>query len=263
MTSYALGTIEVLWRRDLMRFWRQPTRIAGALGQPLIIWLVLGGGLSSTFAIPGQSLDYMGYFFPGVIVMILLFASIFASVSIIEDRHQGFLQAVLAGPGSRAALVLGKCAGSSSVALVQAALLAALAPLAGFSYGGIHWAMLAATLVLSAMGLTALGFAVAWLVDNVQGYHAIQMTVLVPLWALSGAMFPPVGGHPLLTAIMAANPVSYAVAAVRTALHGGVAPAGTVLVASPGAQLAVVGAFAAASIALAVATASRLGTKRA
>jgi daunorubicin resistance ABC transporter membrane protein len=262
MSAYSLGTIDVLWRRDLMRFWRQPTRIAGALGQPLIVWLVLGGGLSATFAIPGQRLDYLAYFFPGVMVMILLFASIFASVSIIEDRHQGFLQAILAGPGSRTALVVGKCLGASSVALMQAAMLVALAPLAGFSYRTIDWPLLAGTLVLSAVGLSALGFAVAWLIDNIQGYHAIQMTLLVPLWVVSGAMFPPAGGHPVFYALMVANPVAYAVAGVRAALHGGVAPVGTVIISSPRLVLAIVALFAAAALALAVFAASRLRSKR-
>ena len=102
----------------------------------------------------------------------------------------------------------------------------------------------------------------AWLIDNVQGYHAIQMTLLVPLWVVSGAMFPPAGGHPIFIALMIANPVAYAVAGVRTALHGGVAPAGTVLVSSQAGQLAVVALFAVAAVAAAVYTAVRLRPKR-
>ncbi len=264
MTSlgYDLAAARVLWWRDLVRFFRQPSRLVGALGQPILFWLVIGSGMAATFRMPGSTLGYLQFFYPGVVLMVVVFAAIFTTVSVIEDRHEGFLQAVLAGPASRAGMVVGKALGSASVALTQAALFLVLAPAAGFPLRHVDWPLLAAALGLVALGLAALGFAVAWVIDNVQGYHAVQMTVLVPLWALSGAMFPPVGGHPLLTAIMAANPVSYAVAAVRTALHGGVAPAGTVLVASPAAQLAVVGGFAAAAVALAVATASRLRTKR-
>src|SRR5262245_29820137 len=137
--SYGLYTIDVLWRRDLTRFWREPGRILGALGQPLIFWLVLGGGFAASFKMPGLELGYLEFFFPGVVAMVVLFASIFASVSLIEDRHQGFLQAILAGPGSRTSLVLGKCAGSASVALLQAFMFVALAPAAGFAYASVDW----------------------------------------------------------------------------------------------------------------------------
>ncbi len=242
--AFSANTIEVLWRRDLLRFLRQPSRILGALGQPIVFWLILGSGFSATFAIPNSSLGYMEFFFPGVVTMVLVFASIFASVSLIDDRQQGFLQAILAGPGSRTSLVLGKCLGSASVALLQAGLFLLLAPLAGFSFFGIDWPLLILSMVLTTVGLTAMGFAVSWLVDNVQAYHALQMTLLVPLWIVSGAMFPPVHAHAVFTALLTANPLSYAVAAMRQGLYGGHAPAGTVLVDSPVINLVVVAGFA-------------------
>src|SRR5262245_38099032 len=131
---YEWRTIHVLWLRELKRFWRQPSRLAGAIGQPVIFWLVLGAGMGRTFQIPGLSINYLEFFFPGVLVMVLLFTSIFAAVSVIEDRNLGFLQAVLAGPGSRFAVVLGKCLGAGSVALLQAGILSILAPFAGFAW---------------------------------------------------------------------------------------------------------------------------------
>ena len=88
-------TIAVLWRRDLMRFFRQPSRLVGALGQPIIFWGVIGSGMTQTFRLNESGGDYMTFFFPGVVMMVLVFASIFASVGVIEDRHQGFLQAVM------------------------------------------------------------------------------------------------------------------------------------------------------------------------
>ncbi len=257
MTAYGLRTVDVLWRRDLMRFVRQPSRVAGALGQPVIFWLVLGTGFAKSFSVPGQSLGYLEFFFPGVVAMVLLFASIFASVSLIEDRHQGFLQAILAGPGSRASIVLGKCAGAGSVALLQAGLFVVLMPFAGFSMAAVDWPLLLATMVLLSLGLTAMGFAIAWLVDNVQAYHAIQMTLLMPLWVISGAMFPPHEAPPVFAFLMAANPVAYGVAGVRQALYGGLAPDGTV-VAGPYESLAVVSAFAVVAVGLAVAVAQRV-----
>ena len=246
---YDIATTRVLWRRDLSRFWRQPMRVISALGQPVLFWLVIGSGLAGTFRIPGVDVGYMEYFFPGVVMLVLLFASIFASVSVIEDRHQGFLQAVLAGPGSRTALVWGKCLGSASVALIQGGLFFALAPLAGFSLSGIHWPMLMAASILTSLGLTALGFAVAWVLDNVQAYHAVQMMVLIPLWIVSGAMFPAAEG--IYASVMRLNPVAYGVSAVRHALYGGLAAPEMTVTQRPWFEVAVVGTFAVICILLA------------
>jgi daunorubicin resistance ABC transporter membrane protein len=254
-SSYDASTIGVLWRRDVMRFLRQPSRVIGALGQPIIIWLVIGSGMASTFKMPGNDVGYLEFFFPGVVMMVLLFASIFSTVSVIEDRHQGFLQAVMAGPGSRTALVLGKCAGSATVALIQAALLLCLAPMAGFSLLQINWPLLLAVLGVTSFGLTALGVTVAWWLDNLQAFHAIQMTVLVPLWLVSGAMFP-AGDNPVFVAIMRLNPMAYAVSAARHAFYSGHAALGVTGV-GPLADLAVVGGCAVVCVLLAVTICAR------
>src|SRR5690606_2453661 len=131
---------------------------------------------------------------------------------------------VLAGPGSRFALVAGKSLGSTTLAGLQAIVFVLLAPLAGFSLFSIHWPLLIAALALTSLALTALGFAVAWWLDNTQAYHAVQMTALVPLWVLSGAMFPATGLSSGWSLVQLLNPVSYAVSAVRHALYGGAAP---------------------------------------
>jgi len=254
--SYDLATVAVLWRRDLVRFFRQPSRLAGALGQPVIFWLVIGAGMSGTFRMAGGAgTGYLAFFYPGVVLMVVLFASIFTTVSVIEDRHRGFLQTVLAGPGSRGALVLGKTLGSASVALTQAALFLILAPAAGFPYLSVSWPLLLAALALAAIGLAALGFAVAWGIDNVQGYHAIQMTALVPLWVVSGAMFPLPADRPGFAAVMRWNPLSYAVSAARRALAGPAAPGA--LPGSAARDLAVCAAFAAGALLVAILAARR------
>ena len=253
--AYDLATIAVLWRRDLVRFFRQPSRLAGALGQPIIFWLVIGAGMSETFRMPGAETGYLQFFFPGVVLMVVVFAAIFTTLSVIEDRHRGFLQTVLAGPGSRTALVLGKALGSGSVALSQAALFLVLAPAAGYPLLSVNWPLLAAALALAALGLAAVGFAVAWLVDSAQGYHAIQMMLLVPLWVVSGAMFPVPADRPGLAAAMRWNPLSYAVSAARRALAGEGAPG-----ALPGSAARDLGAcalFAAAGLLLAALAARR------
>ena len=244
---YDLATANVLWRRDLMRFLKQPSRIIGAMGQPLIFWFVVGAGLSPNFEISNLEMDYQAYFYPGVVLMVLLFAAIFSSMSVIEDRRIGFLQCVMAGPGSRMALVLGKCLGSSSVAMIQALLFVALAPVAGFSFFDTEWLLLGVTMVLAALGLTSFGFLMAWLLNNVQAYHAIQMVLLVPLWMISGAMFPPQPDSPVFNAMMTYNPIAHAVSTVRHAMYSGSAPAETVI-SSPAVGVTVLAVFALVSL---------------
>jgi ABC-type multidrug transport system permease subunit len=157
--------------------------------------------------------------------MVVLFTAIFTTMSVIEDRHSGFLQAVLVAPGSRVSVVLGKCLGSAAVALSQGALFLLLAPLAGFALGDILWLPLLSGLVLTCLALCTLGFTVAWSLDSTAGYHVVMSLLLLPLWILSGAMFP---GRPgtWLGAIVRANPMSYAVSAVRRGLYGAALPAG-------------------------------------
>lgn len=222
-----LSTIRVLWRRDLTRFVREKSRVVGALVQPLIFWLVIGSGMSSTFQLSGaREVGYVEYFFPGVVIMVVLFTAIFATMSVIEDRHSGFLQAVLTAPGSRTAVVIGKCLGASTVALAQGGLFLLLAPLAGFAPGGIDWLALGAGLSLMSFALCTLGFAVAWWLDSTAGYHVVMSLVLLPLWILSGAMFPAPGSG-WIPWIERLNPMSYGVSAVRRALYAGELPAGT------------------------------------
>jgi daunorubicin resistance ABC transporter membrane protein len=221
------AAVWTLWQRDMRRFFRQPSRIIGALAQPLIFWLVIGSGFSSSFKLSGaEGLGYLEYFFPGILLMLVLFSSIFSTMSVIEDRHAGFLQAVLVAPAPRLALVLGKTLGGTSVALIQAALILPLAGWAGFPLGGVHWLTALAILTGAGMALTALGFALAWALDSTQGYHAIMSVLLLPMWILSGAMFPPGGGHSAwISRVMVWNPLSYTVLGLRRALYGGHLPA--------------------------------------
>ena len=250
--KFDLSTIYVLWRRDLMRFFTQPARLVGAFLQALVLWFILGSGLAPTFELPGIEMAYLEYFFPGVVMMVLVFSSIFSTISIIEDRSRGFIQMVLAGPGSRSALVIGKCLGSTSVALVQVALFVLLAPAAGISLGNIAWPLLLSTVMLMSLGLTAFGFFVAWLVNNSPGYHAVQMTLLIPLWALSGAMFPPHLEDSVFGYLMRFNPIAHGMTGLRHAFYEGSAPKSTILNMTPEAALMAVSAFALCALVMAM-----------
>lgn len=244
-----LSTIAVLIRRDVVRFFRERSRVVGALVQPLIFWLVIGSGMSGTFRLAeAGGLGYREYFYPGVVVMVVLFTAIFTTMSVIEDRHSGFLQAVLVAPGSRASVVLGKCLGAASVALLQSALFLMLAPLAGFALGVVAWPLLIAALALACLFLCAFGFGVAWWLDSTAGYHVVMSLLLLPMWILSGAMFPaPATGW--IAIVERLNPMSYAVSAVRRALYGGHVPGGTALAGSSATlELLALAAFAALAV---------------
>jgi daunorubicin resistance ABC transporter membrane protein len=215
------SVLAALAGRDLRRFFRQPSRVVGSIAQPLILWVLLGAGLGDSFQMSGSpGTHYLAYFYPGTIVLTMLFTAIFSTMSVIDDRHHGFLQAVLVAPVSRTALVLGKTLGGVTIALLQAAALVALSPLAGFPLSQLDVPLIFAALAFTAIGFTALGFAVAWWIDSTQGYHGIMSVALIPLWMLSGAMFPANGGSAWIRALMIANPMTYAVSAVRRGLHG-------------------------------------------
>lgn len=257
--AFDLAVVRVLWKRDLVRFFRQRSRVIGALVQPLIFWAVIGSGFSSSFRVPGaEGTGYVQYFFPGIVLMVILFTSIFSTMSLIEDRHQGFMQAVLAAPGSRGSLVLGKVLGGASLAMVQVVAILALAPVAGFSFASIAWAPLLVHLIAISIGLSAIGFAVAWWLDSVQGYHAIMSVLLLPAWIVSGAMFPVTSGPAWMKTIVAINPLSYAASGVRRALAGGqLAHALEGSTSSSVVELAVVTATAVVGLALGTFVASR------
>jgi len=233
----ALLPVFTLWQRELQRFFRQPSRVAGAIGSPLVFWVLIGVGLSSSFKLPGgpagaaaggtagtaaaDGIDFLRYFYPGTVALVLLFAAIFSTISVIEDRREGFLQGVLAAPVPRSALAAGKVLGGATLAWVQGLVFLPLAWFAGIHLG--LGAMLAAAgaMALLSVALTALGFAFAWRVDSTQGFHAVMNLVLVPLWLLSGALFPLSGGPAWLVWVMRANPLTYGVAALREAFDPG------------------------------------------
>jgi ABC-2 type transport system permease protein len=206
--------VGTLCQRELVRFFRQKNRVFGALGQPIIFWLLFGAGLRS------NNLDY-AHFFPGTLVMILLFTAIFATISIIEDRREGFLQGVLVAPISRWTMVLGKVLGGTAIAMLQGFVFLLL----GWIAGKLGWfevisptpVGLFAALVLMfvvSVALTGLGFLIAWRMDSTQGFHAIMSVFLLPMWLLSGAFFPmDVGGW--LGWVIAINPLTYGVAGLR------------------------------------------------
>ncbi|MGQ0614177.1 MAG: ABC transporter permease [Planctomycetaceae bacterium] len=215
-----------LAERELVRFFRQPNRVLGAVLQPLIFWLLFGAAFRGSFRAPAAGQTYQQYFLPGVAVLIALFTAIFSTISIIEDRREGFLQAVLVAPVRRSSMVLGKVMGGTLLAVLQGTLFLLLGPLAGVSLSPAG--LLGAAGVLFAVGfaLTSLGFCIAWRMDSVQGFHAIMSVFLLPLWLLSGAFFPAEGLPAWLAWVLRLNPLTYGVESLRIALALAPGPAG-------------------------------------
>jgi ABC-2 type transport system permease protein len=206
--------------REWTRFIRQPQRVVGSIGQPLLFWLFLGSGFSPSFKPPGMGeISYLEYFYPGALLMMLLFAGIFSCITIIEDRDQGFLQSVLAAPVPRLSIVLGKVGGATLIALFQCLILLMAAPMVGLvpSLGGS--VMLLLGLVLASLGFTALGFGIAWGMNSTAGFHAVMMVFLMPLWMLSGALFPTAGAPFWLSTVVSLNPISHALVLIRAPFY--------------------------------------------
>ncbi len=209
--------------REIKRFVRQRNRVIGAFLTPVIFWVLIGAGVGNSFSPAGSggAENYLGYFFPGTLVLIVLFTAIFSTISIIEDRREGFLQGVLVAPVHPLAIVGGKVLGGTLLALLQALLFCICAPLAGITINPMQFVLLTGLLFVMGIGLTALGYLIAWPLDSTMGFHAIMNVFLIPLWFLSGALFPPAGSTGWIAFLVQINPLYYALATVRHVLFEG------------------------------------------
>jgi ABC-2 type transport system permease protein len=209
-----------LWLREVVRFYRQKTRVVGVIASPILFWLVIGSGFGTSFR-SGATGDqhYLEYFYPGALIMIVLFTSIFTMMSVIEDRKEGFLLSVLVAPVSRSSIVLGKVLGGTTLSTIQGLIFLVFAPLVGVHLGIGSFLLVTFTIFLISFALTGLGFAIAWPMDSTQAFHAIINLFLIPLWLLSGALFPLSGASAWLRLLMRINPLTYGVDALRELLY--------------------------------------------
>src|SRR5690348_8257091 len=162
-----------LWWREVVRFYRQRTRVIGVIASPLLFWVVIGSGFGTSFKsgnAAGQQ-HYLDYFYPGALIMIVLFTSIFTMMSVIEDRKEGFLLSVMVAPVPRSAIVLGKVLGGSTLAAIQGLIFLIFAPAVVVHIGLPQLGLVIVTVFLVSFCLTALGFAIAWPMDSTQAFH--------------------------------------------------------------------------------------------
>jgi ABC-2 type transport system permease protein len=211
----------VILRRELIHFVRQPARVAAAIGTPCLLWLFMASGFAESLRPQhlGQ-MSYAAYLLPGMMTLVAMFAAIFSSMSLIEDRQEGWLQAVLVSPAPRWAIASGKIAGGSVVAWVQAIPLLAVAPFVDLRLAVGPVVAVSAAVAITSVAMTAVGVALAWRTETTGGYHAVMNLLFMPLWLLSGSMFPPEGAVAWLGWLVACNPLAWCTQSIRGPLVG-------------------------------------------
>ncbi len=215
-----MSTIYILWLRQIKRYFRSKSRIVGSLGQPLLFLLALGYGLGPVFAQAGQG-NYLEFLAPGIIGMSIIFTAIFSGIEIIWDRQFGFLKETLVAPVSRFNIMLGRTLGGATVATFQGLLVFVIAVIAGFRID--NWLMVFPALLimlLTALLFTAMGTAIASRLEDMQGFQLIMNFLIMPLFFLSGALFP-LGDAPKVLGLIARfDPLSYGIDALRQLFIG-------------------------------------------
>ncbi|MGH8984387.1 MAG: ABC transporter permease [Acidimicrobiia bacterium] len=216
-----LGTIAMVWQREMIRFFRMPSRIITGLAQPLLFLFVLGAGIDPLVgASTTGGVDYQEFIFPGVIAMSILFSSLFSAISIVWDREFGFLREMLVAPVSRTALVLGKAVGGGSIAVVQGLILLLAAPLVGVTLSPLEFVAMFGLLLLLAFALNAFGIVIASRMQRMEGFQMVMTLVVNPMLFLSGAIFPTDGLPTWLTVLTRLNPATYGVDPIRRVMLG-------------------------------------------
>lgn len=214
-----MTTIYILWLRQLKRYLRSRSRVIGSLAQPLFFLLSLGFGFGPIFKQAGQG-DYIQFLVPGIICMSIIFTSIFSGMEIIWDRQFGFLKETLVAPVSRFNIMIGRTIGGATIATLQGTLVLFISLFLGFK--PIHWGLVPIAILvmlLSALLFTALGTAIASKLDDMQGFQLIMNFLVMPLFFLSGAIFP-LSSAGILGKVAQFDPLSYSVDALRNILSG-------------------------------------------
>ena len=213
-----LRAIYIVWWRDLLRFWRDRWRLGASLAQPLLYLVVFGTGLGSALRGAGGGAfgtSYQQFLYPGVIGMSVLFTAIFGAMSIVWDREFGFLKELLVAPIDRSALAIGKTLGGSTQALLQGAILLVLAPFVGVKLGVLEVIELLMVIFLLAFSLSAMGVAIASRMRSMQGFQVVMNFLMMPIFFLSGALFPLVGLPSWMTVLTRLDPAAYGMDPLR------------------------------------------------
>lgn len=218
MNSEILG-IYILWKREIIRFFRSKSRVLGSLGMPFFFLAILGTGLNNAFALPTSG-DYLQFITPGILGMVLMFGSMFSGIIVLMDRQFGFLKETLVAPISRLSIVLGKALGGATTAMVQGVIITGVAVLLGADIQLVNVFLLLAFMLLISLMFVSLGIAVASLMEDMHGFQLIMNFLIMPLFFLSGALFPLSSAPEILRAASLLDPLTYGVSGLRYLLIG-------------------------------------------
>ena len=215
-----MGAIYILWLRELKRYVRSRPQVIASLAQPMLYLLVLGFGLGPVFQKAGQG-SYLQFMAPGVIAMTILFSSIFSGIALLWDRQFGFLKETLVAPVPRLHIMIGRTLGGATVATIQGCLIAIICVIAGFrpvSLAAIPVAVV--FMILIAMVFGALGTGIGSTLQDMQGFQLIMNFMVMPIFFLSGALFPLANLPTPLAVITRLDPLAYGVDGLRAILLG-------------------------------------------
>jgi ABC-2 type transport system permease protein len=216
----SLRAIYIIWYRDILRYWRDRWRLVASLAQPLLFLVVFGAGLSSAlgrgtvFGTTG-GFSYIQFMYPGIIGMAILFTAIFGAMSIVWDREFGFLKEVLVAPIDRSAVAIGKALGSTTQAMIQGLILLVLAPFVGVKLNFLTVVELIPLAALLAFGLSTFGVALASAMKSLQGFQVVMNFLMMPMFFLSGALFPLTNLPGWMTVLTRLDPASYGIDPLR------------------------------------------------
>jgi len=216
-----MQAVYIIWLRELKKYWRNKSRIVGSLGMPFLLLFVMGSGLNNVIEHPMLQGNYTAFIMPGIIGMVLLFSSIFSGVSVIWDKQFGFMKEMLVAPITRRKIIYGKVLGGGTTSIIQALIMLTISFILGIRFDSLVGLLLALPVMfLISSSFVAIGTAIASRMNDMHGFQLIVNFLIMPLFFLSGALFP-LDGLPLwLKTITIFNPMTYGVEALRYCLLG-------------------------------------------
>ncbi|MDD5022985.1 MAG: ABC transporter permease [Candidatus ainarchaeum sp.] len=215
-----LAAIYFIWKRELIRFFRSKSRVIGSLGMPFFFLAIVGNGLNNVVDLPNLQSGYMGFIVPGILGMVLLSGSLFSGIIVIMDRQFGFLKETLIAPVSRLSIVLGKALGGATTAVFQGILMLFVAMLLGVNIEPVVLPSVIALMFLISLAFVSLGTAFASAMEDMHGFQLIMNFLIMPMFFLSGALFPLDSAPEIIRSISYLNPLTYGVESLRFFLVG-------------------------------------------